>query len=1314
MICHRVPWKLFAGGVLLLARMNSQVNGAEVFTLQLGSPPPAAAPLALATNEWAWRPGTNAPQVNWLTAAPEELDDSWTYGRGGFGYGDAGIADENTAVNLAGWASTLYIRQVFEVLSEPAAEARLELVVDYDDGFVAYLDGQEIARANLTNGPGTAVLHTATTGGNSHEASCCNAPTHPPEVFDCGPVGGRLGPGRHVLALIGVNQSISSSDFHLIASMRLGAPVSTAAHGALLSVVTTNVVELFGSNTMAGAARVMVNGDEAEFDAARGQWSRAHPLAPGCNRLTIQAVDSAGRILASTNRMVVADLGSVAAGGPLAAHTVWYATNGVVRLSGGVAVPPGGTLTVEEGVVVLASPNSFIRATNAVITAHGTAERPIYFLPADGASTNWGGIVIAGTNGHLHLRHMDLMAGRLEALNGASALVEDSALHDYWTTSPPLIHTLGVPNPVHFTLRRTHIARYHELLFQVSTNHLEGCLMEFQGYSGDGTDFDGARPGSYIRHCTYRRGQVFNTDALDMGEYAGGDPSRGVTIEGCLLHHFVDKGISMGVQVDVTVTNCVIHHVDAGIAVKDLSTAGIYQTTIADANHGFECYNKMNPASPTGGGFITNAFNNILWNMAAATIALRNGSTLEAHHCDFEGTNWPGEANLSVNPLFVDAPREDYRLAPDSPVRGAGVGGARMGAAWPVGGIPGTPLNLAALTDSAGMIRLNWMDDADNEEGFEIQRATGGAVWQTIGSASANTTEYADTAVTSGTRYYYRVRATNGVGTSAYSGMAGALLPEAVIEAGGILATDATWSGRVAVVSNVVVPQGITLTVSAGAEVRLTNGAWITAQEGGLIRVEGQYTNRVVFRGMADTVAWGGLRAEGPGATLMLRHADLDHGGVELGPGAAGLVEDCLVHDVPTAIAANAAASAVVRRCRVSGFSRTTYHATPVLVEDCLLESMTAPDGNAVEIQGALPEWQCVVRRCAVRHATGANSDAYVVSGSAGVTIEDCVAQDITDKGVSLGAQDAGGLPAQGITVSNCLVYGAGTGVAVKDGSTAGLIQCTIANSAVGLRLYQKYALPADGGHITNGWNNIIWGNGTGLSLENNSTLRLEYSDLQDVIWPGVGNTSVEPRFRNVATGDFELASDSACLTNGVGGGRMGVLFPTGPHIDAPSSVVATGSSNAARIEWVCSGRGVAAYEIERSLEGGPFARLQTVDRDARAFVDAGVGPGRRQYRVRGVSLTAQSDYALSPTVTIGTAPVILSYAIGPSNVFVLSFDVSLPRRYVIEGSTNLVEWAPVWSSDNAPPAEPIAQVALAAATNQACWFYRLRSETLP
>jgi titin len=86
---------------------------------------------------------------------------------------------------------------------------------------------------------------------------------------------------------------------------------------------------------------------------------------------------------------------------------------------------------------------------------------------------------------------------------------------------------------------------------------------------------------------------------------------------------------------------------------------------------------------------------------------------------------------------------------------------------------PAAPSGLNALRFSTSQINLTWTDNATNEAGFLIERAddASGApgTFAQIASVGAGVASYSDTGLTDDTRYWYRVRAFNGVGNSAYS-----------------------------------------------------------------------------------------------------------------------------------------------------------------------------------------------------------------------------------------------------------------------------------------------------------------------------------------------------------------------------------------------------------------------------------------------------------------------------------------------------------------------------------------------------------------
>ena len=76
---------------------------------------------------------------------------------------------------------------------------------------------------------------------------------------------------------------------------------------------------------------------------------------------------------------------------------------------------------------------------------------------------------------------------------------------------------------------------------------------------------------------------------------------------------------------------------------------------------------------------------------------------------------------------------------------------------------PTAPGDLAATGVSTTEIDLQWSDNSDNETGFVIERSLNGVDgWTLAGTAVANATSFNDAGLTPGSRYFYRVRATNG------------------------------------------------------------------------------------------------------------------------------------------------------------------------------------------------------------------------------------------------------------------------------------------------------------------------------------------------------------------------------------------------------------------------------------------------------------------------------------------------------------------------------------------------------------------------
>ena len=146
--------------------------------------------------EFRYFRGTEAPPENWKA---DDFDDSaWESGPAGFGYGDDD--DATPLEDMAGNYLTVFLRRSFEI-EDLDRVARVILSVDYDDGFVAYINGEEVARANLD-----AIEFDSPTTVN-HEAGAA-------EEFQVENLG-LLREGENILAVQGHNTGLDSSDFSI-------------------------------------------------------------------------------------------------------------------------------------------------------------------------------------------------------------------------------------------------------------------------------------------------------------------------------------------------------------------------------------------------------------------------------------------------------------------------------------------------------------------------------------------------------------------------------------------------------------------------------------------------------------------------------------------------------------------------------------------------------------------------------------------------------------------------------------------------------------------------------------------------------------------------------------------------------------------------------------------------------------------------------------------------------------------------------------------------------------------------------------------
>ena len=148
---------------------------------------------------WRYHPGESDPGRDWNQ--PDFDDGEWAIGPSGIGYGDG---DDRTVLEDMRYNYvSAYMRHKFSY--DPSGEIdRLILTMDYDDSFIAYLNGVEVARANVSGNP---PAYDQSADGN-HEAGVA-------ETFDISDHIGLLREGANLLAIEGHNVSLTSSDFTL-------------------------------------------------------------------------------------------------------------------------------------------------------------------------------------------------------------------------------------------------------------------------------------------------------------------------------------------------------------------------------------------------------------------------------------------------------------------------------------------------------------------------------------------------------------------------------------------------------------------------------------------------------------------------------------------------------------------------------------------------------------------------------------------------------------------------------------------------------------------------------------------------------------------------------------------------------------------------------------------------------------------------------------------------------------------------------------------------------------------------------------------
>ncbi len=157
------------------------------------------------SDEWKYLLPYSQPSTDWPSLTYN--DSSWISGNGGFGYGD----DDDLTV-IPSPLLSVFLRKKF-IINTPSDIKAAILHTDYDDGYIAYINGIEVSRSYNMGSPGEFIAYNEGTNNIDHEAQLYQGITPESVFLDSILVADVIYPGENILSIQVNNIQESSSDF---------------------------------------------------------------------------------------------------------------------------------------------------------------------------------------------------------------------------------------------------------------------------------------------------------------------------------------------------------------------------------------------------------------------------------------------------------------------------------------------------------------------------------------------------------------------------------------------------------------------------------------------------------------------------------------------------------------------------------------------------------------------------------------------------------------------------------------------------------------------------------------------------------------------------------------------------------------------------------------------------------------------------------------------------------------------------------------------------------------------------------------------
>jgi hypothetical protein len=1151
------------------------------------------APATLVPTGSTWKYNASGGNLGTAWTLPTYSDANWPQGPAQLGWGDG---DERTVVPQTPTRVTTYFRLKFNV-ADPTQFASLNLRLLRDDGAVAYLNGQRVVTSNM---PATVAYDTRPTAtvSNADESrfypySIDPALLQPGEntlaveihdvvnstdiSFDLGLEGVRrgTGTGSGVALNPGVNRltvqaydglngtgNVVNSGFVDVWYDAPGGSASTAPVDAV-SVLTpdsyrpgTPVLvqvqaqyngqvqrELWDATATLSVNRPDVFLSTSEVTLRNGLGSALVTLTgPGVTSgaaFTLTA--SIGTHQVSKAMTSLASLPVTNVSGTLSGAAVTW--SGVVHVTGDVIVPAGTTLTIQPGTLVLlngvaSGDTGTDIQVNGTIRSLGTADDPVVITAWD-PNLPWG--ELRHTNAQPSLYQYTLISragnspGGGHTGKGPVLRPTNSTITFDHVAITDNVGKIGQATGSNLTFQNSELSRSIAGAEIGSTQLLQEWTWttEMRGVDdNDGIYLNAQSAGQTItlRHNVFAGVDDDGVDTL----------ASTVLIDDAIIRDSKDKGVSTLGGV-VTINNSLLADntllpedgTSATISAKPgqgqaTATVNMDHTTVVAPVVGIEGRDKF--GEPTL-RVIYNVTNSII----RAADAVRTDYNPADIHISYSNVSetWPGTGNNTADPLFTNPAAHDFHLRPGSPALNAGD--------------PASP---------------NDPDGTRADQGY----------WRT-GPKDAP--------------------AAGGV-------IAAGTLPAGLT----VLSPQTAWR----VTGDVIVPAGSTLQILPGTTVFFDPGAGITVQGGRLI-AEGTRFNEVRFTLYPGaTGTWDGLQFLNTMQDNRLTWAVLEYGGsATTNAGMVGLTGSNLLIDHAYFDHADHRrirtenSSLVVRNSEFADIFPGAQAPTTNNLSEHIWGNGIAPGGQLLiennvfgttkghndaidlgvaQLPGPIPQIIGNLFKGGGDDALDLECDA-IIDGNTFLHFHKDAFN--TDAGNSNAMSLGGG---RDYTVVRNVFYDVDHAALVKDGAFATFTNNTVSGTT-GAAIY--FELPGDSLSVGRGAavDSSIFHNVPALFSNQGPatviTVNRSVVPAADVS-RGTGNTSEDPRLKDVAALDFSLRPGSAALGSGANGLDMGARVPAGASLSgAPAGT--TGRTGAT---ITVGGPGVVAYRYK--LDNGAWS----------------------------------------------------------------------------------------------------------------------------